>query len=197
LLGPGQREWFKAALADSKSRWKVCANQVMIMALDVPARSPINPDQWDGYGYERADIMKFIEAQGIKDVTFVTGDIHTYYARSVTQSGRRGVDATDGPPVATEFVAGSITSSGLVETQDQATGLEQLILTNNPHMVYTDQYHKGYAVLEARPDQLSVRYRAPRTIKEATSEVFTLQDFRVPAGSATVERLGGGGGSGR
>ena len=141
--------------------------------------------------------MDHIAAAGIRDVTFITGDIHTFFAGQVTRTGRRGVDATDGPPVATEFVAGSITSSGLVETQDQAAGLEQLILTNNPHMVYTDQYHKGYAVLEARQDQLSVRYRAPRTIKEKTSEMFTLQDFRVQAGSATVERLGGGGGTGR
>ena len=191
MLGAEQKEWFKAALAASRADWKVCANQVMIMALDVPARSPINPDQWDGYGAERAELMDFIRANGVDDVTFVTGDIHTYYAGVVTRSGRRGVDAVDGPPVATEFVAGSITSNGIATTREQALALEQTVQTNNPHMVYNDQLYKGYAVVEASPDELRVRFRSPRTVATPRSEMFTLQEFRVARGEVEVERRGG------
>ena len=192
MLGPGQREWFKSALADSRATWKVCANQVMIMALDAPARSPINPDQWDGYGYERGEIMEHIRTRGIKDVTFITGDIHTYYAGVVTKSGRRGVDSVDGPPVATEFVGGSITSSGLAANEADAQTLESGVASNNPHIVYNEQLAKGYAVLEARPDELLVKFRGVRSIREPESEVFTLQEFRVPSGTADVEVRGGG-----
>ena len=191
MLGSAQKEWFKAALDGSRSTWKLCANQVMIMALDVPARSPINPDQWDGYGAERAELMRFIRDRGIDDVTFVTGDIHTYYAGVVTPSGRRGVDAVDGAPVATEFVAGSITSGGLAAGREQAVAIEQTVQANNPHIVYNEQLYKGYAIVEAREDELRVAFRAPRTVAAPNSAMFTLQEFRVQRGEVEVERRGG------
>ena len=188
MLGSAQKEWFKAALADSRATWKLCANQVMIMALDVPARSPINPDQWDGYGAERAELMEFVRTREISGVSFITGDIHPFFAGVVTRSGRRGVDAVDGPPVATEFVAGAMTSGGLATSPEQGLALERAVEANNPHIVYNEQLTKGYAVVEASEAELRVRFRSPRTVRSPASEIFTLQEFRVPRGQAEVER---------
>ena len=169
----------------------------MMMALDVPARNPVNPDGWDGYGAERREIIEHIRARGIQDVTFLTGDIHTFFTGVVTPSGRLGLPS-DGPPVATEFVGGSITSGGIV---DEAAGndgrtlvalpTDQGVLTQNPHMVYSNQSYKGYGVLEARPGELLVKYRAPRTVREPNSDVFTLQGFRVAKGNTEIERTEG------
>ena len=113
LLGPAQKAWLKDGLQRSRAAWKVVANQVMIMSLDVPARSPVNPDQWDGYAAERRELLEHVSARGIKDVTFLTGDIHTFFAGNVTPSGREGAPPVDGVPVATEFVGGSVTSEGI------------------------------------------------------------------------------------
>ena len=113
LLGATQKAWLKDALAGSQAKWKLIANQVMITSLDAPPHNPINTDSWDGYGAERAELIDFIGASGIKDVSFITGDIHTYFTGEVTRSGRRG--PTDGPVRATEFVGGAIMSPGIVD----------------------------------------------------------------------------------
>ena len=196
LLGAKQKRELLRTLETSRSRWKVVANQVMVMSLDVPARNPINPDSWDGYGAERRELLEFIQAKGIKDVSFITGDIHTFFAGNVTPSGREGVPAVDGVPVATEFVGGSVTSQGIADRlgEDRAPAIafpsDAGVLANNPHIKYSNQAFKGYAVLEARPDELLVEYRSPRTIKRDRSEVFTLQGFRVRSGEARVQPEG-------
>ena len=48
-------------------------------------------------------------------------------------------------------------------------------------------------MLEASQNELLVRFRGVRSIKEPTSEVFTLQEFRVASGTPEVEVRGGGG----
>ena len=195
MLGATQKAWFKSELERSRATWKVVANQVMIMALDVPARTTVNPDQWDGYGAERRELLEFVQARGIKDVTFVTGDIHTFFAGNVTPSGREGVPAVDGTPAATEFVAGAVTSKGLEETIPAEGPVAQptteaAVRANNPHILQADLARRGYAVLEARPDELRVDYRAVRSALTPTSPVDTIARFRVPRGTARVERTG-------
>ncbi len=60
MLGERQKAWLKDRLAASDATWKVLANQIMLMALDLPLGNPINPDQWDGYAAERAELMQFV-----------------------------------------------------------------------------------------------------------------------------------------
>ena len=197
MLGAAQKDWFKQALGASQATWKVVGNQVMMMALDVPARSPLNTDQWDGYEAERRELIDFIAARGINDVSFITGDIHTFFAGQVTPSGRQGIPPIDGVPVATEFVGGSITSRGIADQAGEeaaaaiAPGADAGALANNPHFRYSNQQYKGYGVLEARENEMLVEYRGVRTREQRESEVFTLQRFRVARGTPEVRLEGG------
>jgi len=195
LLGARQKEWFKSALASSQATWKIVGNQVMIMALDVPARTTINPDQWDGYAAERRELLEFAQARGVKDIAFLTGDIHTFFAGQVTPSGREGTPATDGTPAAVEFVGGSVTSPGLEEqipSEGPVSGpvTENGLRANNPHYEYTNLSKRGYGVLEARPDELRVQFKGVDTVAQPTSPVQTLATFRVAKGTPQVERTG-------
>jgi len=200
LLGAAQERWLKRGLTDSTATWKVVGNQVMIMALDAPATNPVNPDQWDGYKAEREELIDFIAREGIEDVSFITGDIHTFFAGQVTPSGRQPSQPQPGPPAATEFVGGSITSEGVpeaigvdpVSTELVALLDEPTIRLNNPHIEFVDTDFKGYGVLEARKEELRVDYRAVRSIARPRSPAFTLQRFRVQSGRPNVEVLGGG-----
>ena len=191
-LGPGQLDWLKGGLSDSKAAWKLIGNQAMIMALDTAAKQPINKDQWDGYGVERRDLLGHIRSRGIENVSFLTGDIHTFFAGDVGVNGR-------GPgSVATEFVGGSVTSLGIPESVQGATGVpltkEQLLLvtrnvrTVNPHIKYDEQRSRGYAVVEAKPDELRVDFRAVRSVPRTTS-ARTIARFRVASGVPRVQRL--------
>ena len=191
LLGAAQKAWLLGALAGSGATWKIVGNQVMIMSLDLPAGNAINPDQWDGYAAERREVLERVP----KDTTFVTGDIHTFFAGRVTPSGRQG--PTQPAPVATEFVGGSITSKGVADSATGEGGREAgripadaTLMANNPHFVYANQSSKGYAVLEAKPDELLVTYKGVGTTQQPSSPPFTLARFRVPRGVAEVESLG-------
>ena len=107
--------------------------------------------------------MDHIAADAIDDVTFVTGDIHTFFAGDVTRTGRQTVrgedriDPVNGPSRATEFVGGAITSPGIVdraastETERVAAAApaDAAVLANNPHLAYANQAYKGYCILEA------------------------------------------------
>ncbi len=117
LLGPAQRNWLVNGLKTSKARWKLVANQVMMMALDIFPGNTMNTDAWDGYAAERAYICDVIAQNNIKNVSFFTGDIHTYFAGHVTRTGREPwvpfAGMNGGAPVASELVVGSISSQGI------------------------------------------------------------------------------------
>ena len=191
FLGDQQLAWLKRGLANSGGTWKLVANQLMIMALDTPQNNAINKDSWDGYGLERRDLTSHISSRNIRDVAFITGDIHTFFAGDVGPNGR-------GPSsVATEFVCGSVTSLGIPESLSGATGLppDQLKLISNnlpvvnPHYRFFDQENRGYGVVEARPDELRVEFRAvtARPARSATPRVVAR--LRVARGNPRVQVL--------
>ena len=183
LLGETQRTWLKAELERSTATWKLMANQVMIMGLDLPTGVPINADQWDGYARERREILEHVLAKGIGNVSWLTGDIHTFFAGTVTTSGRTGA-----PAAATEFVAGSITSEGIAEEFAGQSAFTDRNRDINPHITYADTKERGYAVVEARPDELRVDFKYPESVAVPKSPVRTLAAFKVASGSTTVQR---------
>ena len=186
ILGERQKAWLKAELEGSRANWRVIANQVMMMALDVGTPGVgFNADQWDGYAAERRELLEHVLAKGIEDVTVLTGDIHTFFAGAVHTSGR-----VDSPAAATEFVGGSITSTGIQESvggDPRAT--EAGLRGFNPHLDYVNVERRGYGVLEASAAELKVVFRAPKTVLEPESEVEDLARFRVARGSTAVETV--------
>ncbi len=191
ILGRTQRDWLVEAMVRSQAPWKVLASQVMFAGLDLPAGVAINGDAWDGYADERRIIGERLLAAGVKDITTMTGDIHAFFAGTVTTSGR-----IDGRPFATEFVGGSITSEG-INAELEATGVPagggpltpQAALVQNPHLAYAETESNGYGVLEARQGELLATFRSPSTIKQPTATIRDLARFRVASGSTQVQRL--------
>ncbi len=127
---------------------------------------------------------------GIPNVSFLTGDIHTFFAGDV------GVDGRGPESYATEFVGGSITSLGVPETVQGTTGApltnEQIVLlTNNvkitnPHIKYTEQQSRGYGIVEASRDQLLVEFKGVDAMTRGAG-ARTIGRFRVGAGQPRVE----------
>ncbi len=205
LLGTGQRDWLIDRLKTSTAPWKLIANQVMIQSLDLAPGYPLNTDAWDGYGYERTLIADAIAKHGVKDVAFFTGDIHTFFAGSVTRTGRHKSVWVDGygksgAPVATELVVGSITSQGIADrfattesTRNAAAKvLDPLIRGANPHLRYSNSAYKGYGLAEATSGALKVQFRAVREVRKADAQVFTLARFEIPRGQAVVNQIASG-----
>ena len=192
LLGASQREWLKSVFAGSRATWKLWGSSMMLMALDSAPGQPYTLGEWSGWEAERAEIARFLVDRGIGNVAAFSGDIHTFFAGRWTTTGR-----SDGRTAGVEFVSGSITTHGIAEgiaaasgtplTPDQAAAIASNVRATNPHIVYDDVVHHGYAVATASADELRVDFRAARSTTEQGAGVFTLARFRVPRGRGEVQ----------
>ena len=192
FLGPRQMAFLKKRLAESDAAWKVIANQVMVMPTIFPGGQYIGFDFWQGYPGERRELLQHIRRRKIEDVVFVTGDIHTFVAGDVR------VDPDDRRPVATEFVGGSITSSGLGEggggvlpgadpynPQTPETVVD-LLRSSNPWAVDADFDHHGYGLVTANQRSLACILRRVDTVKRPSRTA--LPDGASPTASRAAGR---------
>lgn len=203
LLGAKQMSWVKDQLKASPAAWKVLANEVMVMPTKVLGDAYYTFDSWQGYPREREELLTFIRDNAIKDVVFVTGDIHTFIAGDVrTQMGQ-------GESVALEFVGGSITSQGLGETDLAAGGgvtikgndanphtdpsLIDALRQLNPWVDAADFDHHGYGVVTASQDLFDVNMVRCQTIKKRSTATVAGEDFhyRVERGQTSVKGVHG------
>ena len=140
ILGAQQKVWLKDRLASSTAAWRLVGNQLMMAPLNLASLPdalgavvaeasqqeaagplpvtyhrdgiPVNTDQWDGYQAERREVLGWVRDNGVDDVVFLTGDIHTGWSMEVhVEQG----DAPVGTPVATEFVCPGISSENFNE----------------------------------------------------------------------------------
>jgi phosphodiesterase/alkaline phosphatase D-like protein len=180
ILGRTQMDWLKAALKASTARWKIIANQVMFVPLGAGGQG-INSDQWDGYPAEQEELRGWIGDQQISDVLFVTGDIHTFFTAEVLRGG------TSGRSVATEYVTGSISSTGLPSLGGAATAG---IGAANPWIRYANGSDHGWGRLTLDAAEARVAYRTgPLDVEGAPCT--DLKVYRQPAGANAFEQVGG------
>jgi hypothetical protein len=100
--------------------------------------------------------------------------------------------------VATEFVGGSVTSLGIPElvqdasgaplNQEQINALTAQIRTVNPHLRYDEQRSRGFGVLTASDSELRVEFKAVDALQRST-EARTIGSFRVARGEPRVQVL--------
>lgn len=194
MLGATQRNWFIDAVTASPARWKLWANEVMLMQLKV---GPVfaNLDQWDGYPAERAHILSTLRDAGVTNFVALTGDLHTFTA------GYLKTDYNDlfERPMGVEFMVGSVSSANL---EDQirsglnlpsapmpaerlglpANKLAPAVRLANPHIHYWNSAAHGYGVLDIDDTAMTCRYMAVDTIAAPDSGVRELKTLRVKNG---------------
>jgi alkaline phosphatase D len=199
FLGRTQMDWIKSGLKASQANWKIMANELMVMPAKVLGDSYFTFDNWQGYPREREELLGHIKDNAIKDVVFITGDIHTFIVGDVrTQMG-------SGESVALEFVGGSITSQGLGETNLDAGGgatikgndknpstppaLIDALRSINPWVDAADFDHHGYGVVEARSDGLDCNFVRLQTIKKKSTAILPGDSFayKVARGQTSVK----------
>lgn len=192
-LGAAQQRWLSARLAGSESSWRLVANPAPIMAIESAPGVPVDPRNWDGYRRERHELLEQAKHDGVDNVAFLTGAIHTFLAAEVGSDGRGG------EPLATEFVAGSVTTTGLPEALSFSSGgllspelarlVSEQIRVTNPHIKFDDQRNHGYGVLEATREELRVSFKAVDRFDPHARRAKILADFRVPAGSPRIDLI--------
>ena len=212
ILGKRQLVWLRDSLRWTQPQWKIVGNPVMIAPVNFGALpddliqpindvtglvpedgAPYNTDQWDGYTADRNRVLRYIDNHAIKDVVFVTGDIHSGWACELP------LDASDyayeNPARETagvEFVCSSVTSNNLKDITGDSSGatsesVEEGIKANNRHIRYLNFDDHGFSVLDinrkrAQMDWFIIGDRADRNT-EATWET----SWRTRSGTSRIE----------
>lgn len=108
MLGAAQLAWLKMSLASATATWKVIASSVSVA---VPTGSVLlGRDAWadgeTGNGFERelVDLLRFLDQRNVKNVVFITADLHFPQATRHSQDYDQDGDAL----VFHEFVAGPL-----------------------------------------------------------------------------------------
>jgi alkaline phosphatase D len=203
FLGRKQMDWVKGRLDKSTAAWKVMANEVMMMPAKVLGDAYFTFDSWQGYPGEREELLSHIRAKGIKDVVFVTGDIHTFIAGDV----RTNLGAGD--PAAIEFVGGSITSQGLGETDLDAGGgtvirgndakpstpgaLIDALRGINRWVDVADFDHHGFGAVKATQQGFECEFIRCETIKQKSTALLPSAGFKyaVKRGQTSIKGVNG------
>lgn len=116
MLGSTQKALLKDALLESKAKFKFVITPVAMQQLYA-----LPYDSWEGYGAERSEILNFIRDNNIRNVIFLTTDLHQNRMNEVFVDRFR-----DPTPVAYEFMTGpiaTVTYQNLILNQFGPNGL--------------------------------------------------------------------------
>ena len=208
ITGKRQMEWLKDALSrgNRTAQWKVIGNPVMIAPVtfvDLPNNLldpindvtgllpqdglPYNVDQWDGYTADRREVLGHIRDKQVKDVLFVTGDIHSGWACELP------LDTSTVPLVGdsygVEFVCSSVTSNNLKDITGvpQASPLvETAILANNRHIKYLDFDSHGFSVLDITAERAQMDWYVIGDRAVADTPIAWSVSYETRAGTGRV-----------
>jgi alkaline phosphatase D len=152
ILGRIQKEALKKSLLESNAVWKLIINEVpMSEFLALPY------DRWEGYPAEREEILNFISENDIKNVVFLTGDLHVNFMGDVRLNS-----LTSLMPIVKEIIAGPIAQETFFARLAEEVGSEEtasnllsaLVSLTQPTCLQGDAF--GYALVEADSDSLDI-----------------------------------------
>ena len=106
MLGAAQKAWLKRELVSASQNYPIT---IWMCTSPWLADSPgSGTDNWNGFRAERRELADFIEAQGIKGLIYITGDLHAL----AIDDGSNNLYASSGRPSFPIMVAAALDQSG-------------------------------------------------------------------------------------
>lgn len=182
LTGAEQEAWLLDGFRESKARWNVLAQQVMMARIDrTPgAAEAYSMDQWPGYEQQRRRILRTFAERPEANGLVLTGDIHSHWANDLT------IDFDGGPPrtVGAELVGTSISSGG--NGTATPAGLDA-ILAENPCLKFHSQ-QRGYVRCRMTADAIDADYEVVDFVDKPGGTVSTAARFRIENGRPGLQK---------
>jgi alkaline phosphatase D len=176
FLGFEQERWLYDNLAQSKARWNILGQNLVMAGLRLGGADGSEPrywtDTWDGFPAARDRLTGALAAIKPQNPVVLSGDYHSFWTNDVKADSR---DAAS-PILATEFVGTSITSTGPTYDGLMAT------MPNNPQIRFFDSRVRGYMAIDVERDRMSTRYRAISDVRDPNASISTLRSWVVEAG---------------
>jgi phosphodiesterase/alkaline phosphatase D-like protein len=126
MLGKAQLQRFLDDVESSNARWKVVMNETPIQQYYA-----LPYDRWEGYAYERIELLRALQNANVNDLVFLTTDTHAAFANIVRLRTLEGDVAPSNAPAATpsdtpysDFIIGPVATTPFWQEIDEATGRE-------------------------------------------------------------------------
>ncbi|WBB70743.1 alkaline phosphatase D family protein [Micromonospora sp. WMMD812] len=183
FLGTEQERWLLDGLGNSRARWNVLAQQVVMAQLDFNRQAPVNisTDSWDGYVAPRERLLTGIRDRQVSNPVVLTGDVHRNYAFDLKEDFTN----PDSTTLGAEFVGTSVTSGG--NGQDLPSNGANL-LAANPHLRMVNN-ERGYVRCTLTPQQWRADYRVVPYVTTPGAPVSTRASFVLTDGNPRMEAL--------
>lgn len=181
MLGTRQHDWLMRNLGASSAQWKVLAQQVMVMDLDrdPTAAEAVNLDSWAGYRVPREKLLRGLQDRRIRNAVVLTGDEHQNYAGELHLDGRN----PGARPIATEFVATSITSGG--DGIDQRADMVP-IQAVNPQLKFNNA-QRGYLLCDVDRERWISDFKVLDRVSERTNTLTSRKRLAIVAGDPRLQ----------
>lgn len=212
MTGAEQMAFLRERLVDPDVTWKLVGNSVMFAPLIVPPLPqlvgrpladltgllpadgmPVNVDQWDGYQYDRRQLIEHLAGHEVPNTVFLTGDVHTSWAFDVpSDAGTYPASRT----VATEFVVASVTSDNIDEIigappRTASLAAEQALIAANRHLKWVELDSHGYSVLDVTAERVQMDWYYVADREDENSPAAYAKSFAVTAGTQQVREVSG------
>jgi alkaline phosphatase D len=177
MMGAAQERWLYDGFRESRARWTVVAQQVMLMRGDFdpdPNAVALSMDKWDSAPAARDRLFAAIEDARLGNVVVLTGDIHNNWAGELKKNFEDERSATLG----VEFVGTSITSGG--DGYDTNDGYRAL-LSQEPYMKFFNN-QRGYLRHLVTPDRWQADFQVLDKVSAANARATTRRSFVVENG---------------
>ena len=161
----------------------------------VETTAPYNLDAWDGYAYEREQILgTAIAAQ--KNLVVLAGDTHNSWAGQLVTDASNPVSAKAAAGV--EFATSSVSSPGLenylalnTQSNEAVAQIEQVIALLVNDLAYNNLVERGYLTVTFTQQQALAQWHYVSSVKTAD---YTLLNERqkalsVQAGNPTLQMV--------
>lgn len=175
LLGAAQERWFASSLQQSKARWNLIAQGVVLTLVDEdpgPRQQHWN-DSWAGYPAARQRLIDTVATSGATNPLFLGGDIHAFIA---ADQRKDPMDAKS-PIVMSELVTTSISSGPPPQKVIDAYNRE-----DNHSVHFADGRYRGYLRLELDRNRLDAKLIGFDSVRdETTTSARMLAEFHLLA----------------
>jgi alkaline phosphatase D len=206
-LGPDQASWFVDRLRESTARWRVLGNGscmthlwrdglpeitkagMLSLKLTNPDFTGPDPDQWDGYPFERDRILQALGG-GERNAVVLSGDVHIGLASELF---RDPFVPDPGEPVAVEFVTTSLTSQNVDDKKGwpidtETVPMERAYVEAMPHVHWTDWDGHGYLMVDIDADRVRGEWWFVDQVLERVAGQHMDAAFEVRHGSSRLLR---------
>jgi alkaline phosphatase D len=207
MLGSKQKGWFLSEITNSDAKWKFVLSELVFSKFLLPkingpelvssSDDPfdtysaknntvfLNLDAWDGYPLEREELTQHFYNKEIKNIVFLTGDVHSAYNSKIC------INDDLNKVVALEVVTAPISSSPLQRGMQKYFGdrATEVVLETNPWIEWADLKNNGYTVIRANREKIIIDHKIVSSVATPQANLILTRSVSVAEGDYSFKML--------